>query len=82
MTFWKFCVYTFAGSAFWCGVLAYVSVAAGKDERLMRGEIREITIWIAGAAVALGSRLLLPGPPVFAQGGIGAASGSLRAVKY
>ena len=40
MTFWKFCVYTLAGSAFWCGVLTYVSVVAGKDERLMHGEIR------------------------------------------
>jgi len=50
MRFWKFCVYTFAGSAFWCGVLTYVSVVAGRDDRLMRGEIREITLWVAGAA--------------------------------
>ena len=55
MTFWKFCAYTLAGSAFWCGVLTYVSVAAGKDERLMHGEIREITIWAAAVSVALGS---------------------------
>ena len=54
MTFWKFCVYTLAGSAFWCGVLAYISVAAGRDERLMHGEIREITIWVAVAAAVLG----------------------------
>lgn len=54
MTFWKFCVYTLAGSAFWCGVLAYISVAAGKDERLMHGEIREITIWVTVAAAVLG----------------------------
>jgi membrane protein DedA with SNARE-associated domain len=55
MRFWKFCVYTFAGSAFWCGVLTYVSVVAGRDERLMRGEIREITLWVAGAAAVLGT---------------------------
>ncbi len=54
MTFWKFCVYTLAGSAFWCGVLAYISVVAGKDERLMHGEIREITIWVTVAAAVLG----------------------------
>jgi hypothetical protein len=36
-------------------VLTYVSVAAGKDERLMHGEIREITIWATAAAVVLGS---------------------------
>jgi membrane protein DedA with SNARE-associated domain len=55
MRFWKFSLYTFLGSAFWCFVLAEVSHVAGKDERLMRGEIREITIWAAGAAVVLGS---------------------------
>ena len=55
MRFWKFCVYTFAGSAFWCGVLTYVSVVAGRDDRLMRGEIREITLWVAGAAAVLGT---------------------------
>ena len=55
MTFWKFCLYTLAGSAFWCGVLTYVSVVAGKDERLMHGEIREITLWAAAVAVVLGS---------------------------
>ena len=55
MTFWKFCVYTLAGSAFWCGVLTYVSVVAGKDERLMHGEIREITLWATAVAVVLGS---------------------------
>ncbi|MFZ1057068.1 MAG: DedA family protein [Opitutaceae bacterium] len=55
MRFWKFCVYTFAGSAFWCGVLTYVSVVAGRDDRLMRGEISEITLWVAGAAAVLGT---------------------------
>ena len=55
MTFWKFCVYTFFGSAFWCGVLTYISVVAGKDERLMHGEIREITLWVTGAALFLGA---------------------------
>ncbi len=55
MTFWKFCLYTFVGSAFWCGVLTYISVIAGKDERLMHGEIREITIWVTLAAAVLGS---------------------------
>ena len=55
MTFWKFCLYTLAGSAFWCGVLTYVSVVAGKDERLMLGEIREITIWATAVAVVLGA---------------------------
>jgi len=55
MKYWKFSLYTFLGSAFWCFVLAEVSHLAGRDERLMRGEIREITIWAAGAAIVLGS---------------------------
>jgi len=55
MRYWKFALYTLLGSLFWCGVLAYVSKIAGQDERLMRGEIREMTIWAAGAAAVLGA---------------------------
>jgi membrane protein DedA with SNARE-associated domain len=51
----KYSLYTLIGSGLWCSVLTYVSVVAGRDERLMRGEIREVTLWIAGASVALGS---------------------------
>jgi membrane protein DedA with SNARE-associated domain len=55
MRYWKFALYTFLGSFFWCGVLAYVSRIAGQDEKLMHGEIREMTLWAAGAAAVLGS---------------------------
>lgn len=55
MNFWKFSLYTLLGSAFWCVVLVWVSSIAGKDERLMHGEIREITLWAAGVAIVLGS---------------------------
>lgn len=55
MTFWKYSLYTLVGATFWCGVLGYASLAAGRDEKLMHGEIREITIWVAGAAVVLGA---------------------------
>jgi membrane protein DedA with SNARE-associated domain len=55
MNYVKFSVYTFLGSFFWCGVLVYVSFIAGKDQRLMHGEIREITLWVAGAAAFLGA---------------------------
>jgi membrane protein DedA with SNARE-associated domain len=55
MSFAKFSLYTFLGSFVWCSVLAWVSHIAGQDDRLMRGEIREITIWAAGAATVLGS---------------------------
>jgi membrane protein DedA with SNARE-associated domain len=55
MKYWKFSLYTVLGSSLWCSVLAYVSVVAGKDERLMHGEIREVTLWAAGAATILGA---------------------------
>jgi len=55
MPFLKFCVYTFAGSLFWCAVLVYVSHIAGQDERLMRGELKEVTLWITGAGLVLGA---------------------------
>ena len=53
MNFWKYSLYTFLGSAVWCSVLAYISTVAGKDAALMHGEIREVTLWLAGACVAL-----------------------------
>jgi membrane protein DedA with SNARE-associated domain len=53
MDFLKYTIFTVIGSTFWCGVLAYITTVAGNDERLMHGEIREITIWIAGAGLVL-----------------------------
>jgi membrane protein DedA with SNARE-associated domain len=53
MHYWRFSLYTFLGSLFWCSVLTYVSMLAGRDESLMRGEIHEISIWAAGAAAFL-----------------------------
>jgi membrane protein DedA with SNARE-associated domain len=53
MNFWKYSLYTILGSAFWCSILAYISTVAGKDQALMHGEIKEVTIWLAGACVAL-----------------------------
>jgi len=55
MNYWKFALYTLLGSLFWCATLAYVSHIAGRDEKLMHGELREVTIWAAGAASALGA---------------------------
>ena len=55
MNYWKFSLYTLLGSLLWCGVLTYVSFVAGNDSRLMHGEIREVTLWAAGAAVVLGA---------------------------
>jgi membrane protein DedA with SNARE-associated domain len=48
-------VYTVLGSAFWCFILARVSVAAGHDQALMSGEIHAVTRWVVGAVVVLGA---------------------------
>jgi membrane protein DedA with SNARE-associated domain len=55
MNFLKYSIYTFLGSLFWCSVLVYVSFVAGKDERLMHGEYREMAYWATGVAVVAGS---------------------------
>jgi membrane protein DedA with SNARE-associated domain len=48
-------LYTVAGSGLWCIVLCWVGIQAGKDEALMRGELHEITLWVAGALAVLGT---------------------------
>ena len=55
MNFLKYALYTFLGSLFWCGLLVYVSFIAGKDERLMHGEFREMALWGTGFALVVGS---------------------------
>jgi membrane protein DedA with SNARE-associated domain len=55
MNYLKFSIYTILGSLVWCAVLTYISFVAGKDEKLMHGEIREVTLWLAGAATFLGA---------------------------
>jgi membrane protein DedA with SNARE-associated domain len=53
MNFGKYSLYTLLGSAFWCSILAYISTVAGKDQALMHGEIKAVTLWVAGACVIL-----------------------------
>jgi membrane protein DedA with SNARE-associated domain len=55
MNFLKYSVYTLLGSLLWCFLLTCVSRLAGQDERLMHGEIREITLWVAVVALVLGT---------------------------
>jgi membrane protein DedA with SNARE-associated domain len=55
MNFLKYSIYTFLGSLFWCSVLVYASFVAGKDERLMHGEFKEMAIWASGFALVVGS---------------------------
>jgi membrane protein DedA with SNARE-associated domain len=50
-----FSIYTLLGSAIWCVVLCYVGIKMGQDERLMKGELHRISLWLGGAMVALGA---------------------------
>ena len=54
MDYRAFSIWTLVGSAIWCGVLCYVGIKMGQDEKLMRGELRHLTLWLAGAALCLG----------------------------
>ena len=54
MDYLKFSIYTLLGSAIWCAVLCYVGVKMGQDEKLMRGELHRISLWLGGAMLVLG----------------------------
>ena len=49
-----FSLYTLLGSALWCGVLCYVGIKMGQDEKLMKGELHRITLWLGSAMLILG----------------------------
>ncbi len=54
MDFKMFSLFTLLGSAVWCGVLCYVGIKMGQDDKLMKGELHRITIWLGGAMLVLG----------------------------
>jgi len=55
MNFKLYSLFTILGSAIWCGVLCYVGIKMGQDEKLMKGELQRVTIWLAGAMIVLGA---------------------------
>jgi membrane protein DedA with SNARE-associated domain len=55
MDYRKFSLYTIVGSGVWCSVLCYLGVKIGQDEKLMRGEMHRISLWLGGALVVLGA---------------------------
>ena len=54
MNYWKYSLYTLAGSAIWSAVLCWVGVKAGQDQKLLAGDMHQITLWLGGAMLALG----------------------------
>jgi membrane protein DedA with SNARE-associated domain len=49
-----FSLFTLAGSGIWCAVLCYVGVKMGEDEKVMKGELHRISLWLGGAMLVLG----------------------------
>jgi len=54
MDYLKFSIYTVLGSAVWCAVLCYLGVKMGQDEKLLKGELHRISMWLGGAMLVLG----------------------------
>jgi membrane protein DedA with SNARE-associated domain len=55
MDYKRFSLYTILGSALWCSVLCYIGIKMGQDERLMQGEVKQVSIWLGGAMLVLGA---------------------------
>lgn len=53
MDFRIYSIYTLAGSAVWCSVLAWLGITAGQDPELMRGELHRVTLWVVGVFLVL-----------------------------
>ena len=54
MNYKWFSVFTLLGSTIWCAVLCFVGVKMGQDEKLMKGELHRISVWLGGAMLVLG----------------------------
>src|ERR1700752_1576596 len=48
-----FALYTLLGSAEWRSVLCYVGIKMGQDERLMRGELKRVSLLLGAAMLVL-----------------------------
>jgi membrane protein DedA with SNARE-associated domain len=55
MNYKVFSLFTLLGSAIWCAVLCYVGIKMGQDEKLMRGELHRVSLWLGGAMLVLGT---------------------------
>ena len=55
MNYKSFSLFTLIGSGIWCAILCYVGIKMGEDEKLMKGELHRISLWLGGAMVVLGT---------------------------
>ena len=54
MNFGVYSLYTLVGSFLWCAVLCWLGIKMGQDERLMKGELHRLTLWLVGILAVLG----------------------------
>ena len=50
--YWRFSLFTLAGSAIWCSVLCALGVKIGAD--ISKGQMHEVIAWVGGTVLALG----------------------------
>src|SRR5258708_14974829 len=55
LPFGLYSLYTIAGSALWCSVLAWLGITVGNDKSLMNGELHRITLWLVVPFAVLGA---------------------------
>ena len=55
MDYRLFSLFTLLGSAIWCAILCWLGIQMGQDEKLMKGELHRVTLWLGGAMLALGT---------------------------
>jgi membrane protein DedA with SNARE-associated domain len=55
MDFRLYSLFTVLGSALWCSVLCWLGVKMGQDDRLMKGELHRLTLWLVGLLAVLGA---------------------------
>ncbi len=53
INFALYSAFTILGSAIWCGVLCYVGIKMGQDEKLLKGEMHRVTVWLGGLVLVL-----------------------------
>src|SRR5579871_2009734 len=53
MHFGLYSLFTIVGSAIWCSVLCWLGIKAGENAELMKGDYRQIVIWLGGAMLVL-----------------------------
>jgi membrane protein DedA with SNARE-associated domain len=54
MDFRWYSLFTLLGSGIWCSVLVWLGVRADYDDKLLKGEIHHIALWLFGVFVVLG----------------------------